>query len=179
VAPEPEGSSPHSQQPASGPLPEPIESTPRPISHSHQDSFWSHSPIYASILRVASFLLAFQPKPCTLFSPLPACHMPRQPHRPWLDLPNHNWGWVQIMKLLIMQLPPFSCYFIPLWSKYSPRTVFSGNLSLSFSLSVRDQVSNSYQTTKIQTKRSRISVFVIGKLAVYSWLMWTVNWLSL
>jgi hypothetical protein len=23
------------------------------------------------------------------------------------------------MKLLIVQLPPFSCYFIPLWSKYS------------------------------------------------------------
>jgi hypothetical protein len=30
VAPEPEGSSPHSQQPANGPYPEPGESTPHP-----------------------------------------------------------------------------------------------------------------------------------------------------
>jgi hypothetical protein len=28
-----------------------------------------------------------------------ACHMPRPPHSPWLDLPNDIWGWVQIMKL--------------------------------------------------------------------------------
>jgi hypothetical protein len=31
VAPEPEGSSPHSQQPASDPYPEPDESTPTPL----------------------------------------------------------------------------------------------------------------------------------------------------
>jgi hypothetical protein len=30
------------------------------------------------------------------------------------------WGWVQIMELLIVHLPPFSYYFIPLGSKYSP-----------------------------------------------------------
>jgi hypothetical protein len=30
-----------------------------------------------------------------------ACHMPRPPHLPWLDLPNDIWGWVQIMKFLI------------------------------------------------------------------------------
>jgi hypothetical protein len=28
------------------------------------------------------------------------------------------------MKPLILQLPPFSCYFTPLWSKYSPRSKF-------------------------------------------------------
>jgi hypothetical protein len=48
------------------------------------------------------------------------CHMPRPPQWPWLDLPNDIWGWVQIMKLLNVQLPQFSCYFIPLRSKYSP-----------------------------------------------------------
>jgi hypothetical protein len=37
-----------------------------------------------------------------------------------LDVPTNIWGWVQNMKLLIVQLPPFSCYFIPLWSKYYP-----------------------------------------------------------
>jgi hypothetical protein len=39
-----------------------------------------------------------------------ACHMSRPPHSPWLDLPNDIWGWVQIIKLLIVQLHPFS-YF--------------------------------------------------------------------
>jgi hypothetical protein len=34
VAPEPEGSSPHSQQPANGPYPEPRESTPHPPKQS-------------------------------------------------------------------------------------------------------------------------------------------------
>jgi hypothetical protein len=37
-----------------------------------------------------------------------ACHMPCPPHSPWLDLPNDIWGWAQIMKLLTVQLPPFS-----------------------------------------------------------------------
>jgi hypothetical protein len=34
VAQEPEGSSPHSQQPAAGPCPEPVESNPHPPSQS-------------------------------------------------------------------------------------------------------------------------------------------------
>jgi hypothetical protein len=53
------------------------------------------------------------------FSPLfHACHMPRPSHSPWLDLPNDIWGWAQIMKFLIVQLPPFSRHLIPLRSKY-------------------------------------------------------------
>jgi hypothetical protein len=46
--------------------------------------------------------------------------MPRPHHSPWLDVPNDIWGWVQNMKLLTVQLPLFSCYFIPLRSKHSP-----------------------------------------------------------
>jgi hypothetical protein len=49
-----------------------------------------------------------------------ACYMPRPPHSPWFDLPNNIWGGVQNMKLLIVQLPPFSRHLIPLRSKYSP-----------------------------------------------------------
>jgi hypothetical protein len=41
-------------------------------------------------------------------------------HSTWFDLPNNVWGWEQNMKLLTEQLPPFSCYFLPLWSKYFP-----------------------------------------------------------
>jgi hypothetical protein len=51
------------------------------------------------------------------------------------------------MKFLIVKLSPFSCYLIRLWSKYSPRTLFSNTLSLFPSLNVRDQVSHSYKTT--------------------------------
>jgi hypothetical protein len=57
-----------------------------------------------------------------------ACHMPRPPHSPWLDLSNDIWGWVQIMKLLIIpkstnyeafiiQFSSVSCHFIHLRSK--------------------------------------------------------------
>jgi hypothetical protein len=45
--------------------------------------------------------------------------MPCPPHLPLLDLPNVIWGWVQIMKFLTVQLPPFSCHLIPLRYKYS------------------------------------------------------------
>jgi hypothetical protein len=57
-------------------------------------------PIYTLVLRVVSFLRAFPPKPCTLFSPLPCVpHVP-PPHSPWLDLPNDIWGWVQSINFL-------------------------------------------------------------------------------
>jgi hypothetical protein len=39
MAQEPEGSSPHSQQPATGPCPEPVESNPHPPSQSPEDPF--------------------------------------------------------------------------------------------------------------------------------------------
>jgi hypothetical protein len=65
------------------------------------------------------------------------------------------------MKLLIVQLPSFSCYFIPqpakvrqscsatdLFAQNIPlRTPFSNTLSLSSSLNARDQVSHPYKTT--------------------------------
>jgi hypothetical protein len=35
----------------------------------------------------------------------------------WLDLPNHSWGWVKVIKLLIVQLRPFSCYVQIFFSK--------------------------------------------------------------
>jgi hypothetical protein len=47
--------------------------------------------------------------------------MPRRPHSPSFVLPNNIWWWVQIMKLPTVQLSPFSRYFIPLRSKFSPQ----------------------------------------------------------
>jgi hypothetical protein len=48
-----------------------------------------------------------------------ACHMSRPRHYPWLYPPNDIWGWVQIMKRLIMQRPPFSSYFVSFRFRYS------------------------------------------------------------
>jgi hypothetical protein len=72
--------------------------------------------IYASVFRAVSFLRGFPPKPCILSSH--ACPMSCQPHSSWFGLPNNTWGWVQIMKLLTVQLSLLSCYFIYLWLKY-------------------------------------------------------------
>jgi hypothetical protein len=60
--------------------------------------------------------------------------MPCPYYPPWLDLPNDIWTWVQIMKLRIVQLPPFSCYLIPLGPNILPRTLFSNTLSMCSSL---------------------------------------------
>jgi hypothetical protein len=76
-----------------------------------------------------------------------ACHMPRPSHSPLYDLSNDIWWWVQIMKLPILQLSPFSRYFIPVRSKYSQHPVLK-NPSLCSSLNVRDQVSHPYKTTR-------------------------------
>jgi hypothetical protein len=75
-----------------------------------------------------------------------AFHTPRPPHSASFDLPNDIWGWVQIMKLLTVQLPTFSCYFIPLRSKYSPWNSVLKHSVYSF-FNVRYQVSHPYKTT--------------------------------
>jgi hypothetical protein len=48
-------------------------------------------------------------------------YMPCPSHSPWLDHSNYVWLGVQVMKLLIIQIPPISRHIIPLWSKYSPQ----------------------------------------------------------
>jgi hypothetical protein len=92
VAQEPEGSSPHTQQPATGPCPETVGSNPHtPRSQCPQDPFWSHLPTYALVFRVITFLRAFPPKPFTLSLLSHACHMPCPPHSPRLNQPS-IWG---------------------------------------------------------------------------------------
>jgi hypothetical protein len=54
---------------------------------------------------------------------------------------------VQVMKLLIMQLSPASCHFIPLGPNILLGTLFSSTLSLCSSLNVRDQVLHPYRST--------------------------------
>jgi hypothetical protein len=116
VAPEPECSSPYTQEPATSPYPEPTGSTPHPQPISLR-----------SILVPSSYLplgfpsgifpSGFPTKTLYTFLSPP---MPRPPLSPWFDLPTDICGWVQNVKLLAVQLPSFSCYFVPLTSKYSP-----------------------------------------------------------
>jgi hypothetical protein len=68
VAPEPEDSSTHSQQPADGPDPEPGESSPHPQPISLRSLLIPSSHL---IFGRWFFLGAFPPKPCTSFIPLP------------------------------------------------------------------------------------------------------------
>jgi hypothetical protein len=58
------------------------------------------------------------------------------PHSPWLDLPNNIWWGVQNMKLLTVQLSPFSCYFIPHECLYSENWCYFFNHTITLCLSV-------------------------------------------
>jgi hypothetical protein len=139
MAPEPEGSSPYSQEPATGPCP---EST---VSNLH-----SPQPIFLTSILIPSFHLRLglpsghfpsdfphqNPVHFTLLSH--ACHMSRPPHSPSFDLPNDILGWVQALHCATYSVLP---------SPYPTLVLFSNTLSLCSSLSVRDQVSHPYKTT--------------------------------
>jgi hypothetical protein len=111
VAPEPAGLLPYSQEPATGSYLEPTGSTLHSTKPISLRSILSSSSHLCLGLSSGLFPSGFTIKPH-------AYHMSRPPHSLWFDLPN-IWGWVQNMKLIIVHLPPFSCYFVPLWSKYS------------------------------------------------------------
>jgi hypothetical protein len=70
------------------------------------------------------------------------------------------------MKLLIMEFSPASYYFIPLGFKYSSQGLFSNTFSLCSSLDIRDQVSDSYKTT-----RKTIYVYI------YIYILYYINFL--
>jgi hypothetical protein len=144
VVPEPEGSSLCSQEPATGPYSEPTGSTlhsPAYLSNIHSD------PILPSTLRSSEWSLSFRLSNQNLvhLSFLShACHMPHPSHSPWIDLSNDIWGWVQIMKLLTVQL-----HFHVTSSLVGPNiilwTLFLNILSPRASLNVTDQVLHPYK----------------------------------
>jgi hypothetical protein len=101
VGPTPEGSSPHSQQPANGPYPEPGESTPPPPPISLRSILIPSSPS-TPLSSKWYFSFEFSHPNSVHVSPLShACHMPCSAPS-WFDLPNNIWSWVQIMKLPVM-----------------------------------------------------------------------------
>jgi hypothetical protein len=144
---EPEGSSPHSQQLANYPYPEPVESNPHPpasLPKIHSDPILPPTP-WSSKWSL-SFGLSHQN--LVHFSLLThACSMSRQPHSPWLDLPSDIWEWVQVRHCATSSiLLSFHPSFVQIFFSHP---LFSNTLSLCSSLSVRDQVSHPYKTTGI------------------------------
>ena len=76
-------------------------------------------------------------------------HMPSPYHSsPFYHTHNTAWG-VQIIKLLVMQSPPFPRYLVPPLYKYSLQhpVLLSNTLSFLASRNVKDQVSHPYKTT--------------------------------
>jgi hypothetical protein len=69
------------------------------------------------------------------------CYMPYPSHLPWFDRPNNIWWIVQVMKLPSIHSSPASCYFVPVKSIQSIRTLFWTTLNLCSSVCLTDQVS--------------------------------------
>jgi hypothetical protein len=106
---------------------DPLYTLPAKLPKIHSDCILPSTPW--SSKRSLSFWLSLQ-NPVHIHVLSHACHMSRPPPFPWFDLPSNIWGWIQNMKLLIVQLPPFSCYFSPSGQNIFLRTLFSNTLSL-------------------------------------------------
>jgi hypothetical protein len=96
-------------------------------SCSHSSTLFLLDAFLLSMLRSSKWFLPFRFSDYNFIcishlSCLP--HTP-PPHPPWFDYPNNTWWRMQIMKVLIMQFSPSSCYFLPLGANILLSTLFS------------------------------------------------------
>jgi hypothetical protein len=118
---EPEGSSPHSQAPATCPYPEPAQSSSHTYIPLPEDPSYYYPPIYTWVSPTVSFLQVSPPKLCTHLSPPPyALHAPSisffsilSPARDWVRSTDHS-----ATHYVIFSIPR---YLVPLRPKYSPQ----------------------------------------------------------
>ena len=142
---EPEGSLPHSQEPAISPYPDPDQSSPCPTFHFLKIHFNIILPYTPRIFQW-SFPLRY-PHP-TLYAPFLSPYVLHAPPISFLLIyrPNNNlWG-VQSIKLFVMRYLTISCYLVPLSTKYLPQqSILESPQPMTF-LNVRDQVSHPHKT---------------------------------
>jgi len=108
--------------------------------------FQHNPPVYDLVFQVGSYFqilclkcMPFSSFPCLIHGP------PIWSSLIWLY--NNICWWVQIMKLLITQFSPSSCYFLSLRSKYSHSTLFLNTLNICSSLGVSDEITHPYKGT--------------------------------
>jgi hypothetical protein len=110
-----EGSLPWSEESTTGSYPEPDESIPHPSSCYLKINFnniiqSTHRSSWCSL----SLRFFYQNIICI---PMPGVVLATPSHPPWLDHSNSTSRDVQIMKFLVICVPPLSCYLIPLRCK--------------------------------------------------------------
>jgi len=136
-----EGSLPHSQVPATCHYPEPAWFSPCVTFH----FLYTHLNIILPSMSGTSRLPHQNPVYASTLSR--TRYMPSPSNSSRFDHPN-NIGWaIQIIQLLVMQLPPLSFYLVPLRPKFSPQHPILKHPQPTFSLNVSDQVSHPYKTT--------------------------------
>ena len=91
------------------------------------NTFWGYS-IYAYVSQVVSFLHIHNRNLVGISFLSLACHIPRLSHHLRYGDPNSIWRGVQLMKLLIMQLSPFSWHSSLLGPNVPLSSLFSDTL---------------------------------------------------
>ena len=109
---DPEGSSSHSQQPATCSYPEPDQSSPFPCETSRRSILLLFSRLRIG-LPSGFFRQGFSINPCKKLSSLHTCHVPRPSHYFQFCHCNCIRCGLLNMKLLIMQSSPVPCYLLP------------------------------------------------------------------
>jgi len=145
---EPEGSLPHSQQPAICPCPQRDQSNLCSSSHFLKTHFNITLP---SALSFSKWSRSFKLTTKTLYAPhFPhTCHLPRPSHSSWFNHSNNNL-WAVIT---YHDVPRCAAFSIILLLRPSQENFFSiplsSTLNLCFSVNVKDQVSHPQNTGRI------------------------------